>query len=956
MKMPLESFTQWNSFPKRAIDDLAIGSPFRENFRKLQDNPKMAVLQIIDMLFEDPRKSDRNIEERISDVYNIHWKAIANEPEDWQLFYFFYGILSFCFYRNKEKFEIYYSEMMLLIGELREFMEQKSLPLWNQISKSIHAMIENLYILYDENKSFREESLKILSSIPSRSTFIPPSSPLSSAKITPPKDPPSSTKPFHPFGETDSIDHLSDGGECTATPSVEPTTAPPPLVVEDSTVEAPPTAPPLEPLATEPDASSITAIATPPALTSDVSIPDADSPAQVKKSRTPLVIVSIGVLIVAAAAAYMVIQIPTETSSIGQTTDSENISGRTIFSAMNFVYIKPTQDFFWMGSHEHEPQRIKEMETLHKVSLSGFWIKETEVTQKEWKELQKGLVENPSQFTGCGDQCPVERVSWWDAVRFANFISLEDQTVKMPCYILINCDGTPGKDFKCEKVINQHHTCDGYRLPTESEWEYAARGNTETYFYNENIDSISEKCESIYEVDEIGWHCGNSFANYAGHINGKGTQPVRQKKENPFHLFDMSGNVAEWVWDWRAPYQPGTQIQSNPQGPTEGRERIVRGGSWDVKAHFLRSASRYTSGFAPTTKGYGIGFRLIKSKNENLKITEKTKNLCSVDRSGCSPNAHCSMDIISVRCECKDGFNGNGVACRQIHDGDLRVFNGFKFKYIPNGTFVMGSPTTERGRIPEEIQHEVMISHFWMKEAEVTQKEWQDVMGNNHSHFDKTDDRPVNSVSWHSALAFCNKLSEKHSLTLCYDLKCQGEPGVYDESRNSKYTCSSVEFIPSCTGYRLPTEAEWEYAARAGSVTAFYNGEITDNNRDSNTCSRDPILNQSGIYCDNSPCVSDSGCQKKMPEKVKSKTENAWGLYDTAGNVMEWCWDWYAPYDVLQNENPSGPTKGEGKIVRGGAYATPPFENRSARRGAIPPEHCSYGVGFRIVKNIPRAQ
>jgi formylglycine-generating enzyme required for sulfatase activity len=231
--------------------------------------------------------------------------------------------------------------------------------------------------------------------------------------------------------------------------------------------------------------------------------------------------------------------------------------------ADDFVLIRPGR--FVMGSPASEVSRGSD-ETQQTVTLTrAFWLATTEVTQGEWRRVMMG---NPSHFSGCGDRCPVERVSWHDAVAYCNERSRQEGLG--PCY-----DGARFKGLGCT----------GYRLPTEAEWEYAAQAGTTGVRYG--------------EVDAIGWYNGNS---------GVGTHPVAQKRPNAWGSYDMLGNVWEWTNDRYAPYAgPAT----DPLGPASGATRVFRGGDWSDGAGQLRAANRANS--TPDYRANFLGFRLARS-------------------------------------------------------------------------------------------------------------------------------------------------------------------------------------------------------------------------------------------------------------------------------------------------------------------------------------------------------
>ena len=217
-----------------------------------------------------------------------------------------------------------------------------------------------------------------------------------------------------------------------------------------------------------------------------------------------------------------------------------------------------------------------------------------------------------------------------------------------------------------------------------------------------------------------------------------------------------------------------------------------------------------------------------------------------------------------------------------------------EFLWIPEGTFVMGSPEDEEGRRDNELQRAVRISEgFWMGKYEVTQGEWEAVMGSNPSHFDDCGPRcPVESVSWEDAQEFIQKLNERES--------------------GSGYQ------------YRLPSEAEWEYAARAGTTGARY-GE----------------LDEIGWN------LANSGAET---HPVGMKRANAWGLHDVLGNVWEWTADWYGTYPTGSVTDPGGPSTGSHRVNRGGGWSSSASGVRSAARNYSSPGRRYHSVGFRLVR------
>lgn len=270
------------------------------------------------------------------------------------------------------------------------------------------------------------------------------------------------------------------------------------------------------------------------------------------------------------------------------------------------------------------------------------------------------------------------------------------------------------------------------------------------------------------------------------------------------------------------------------------------------------------------------------------------------------------------------GEAGKGaVGTLKIRDGSTIYTNhlGMDFSLIPAGTFLMGSPDStetipgyshEPGRDVDETQHIVILSEsFYMQNTEVTQGQWEDVMGANPSYFDTCGpDCPVETVSWDDVQGFIDTLN----------------------SIEGRFPCN---IAPYC--YTLPTESQWEYAARGGTVTAFYNGSITNTD---DCSSLDPNLNEIGWYCGNSGSTT---------HPVAQKNPNNWGLYDMSGNVYEWCSDWYGIYPSGPVTDPTGPASGSVRVVRGGRWGYAAKRARSASRDNSLQDVRTYVIGFRLV-------
>lgn len=240
----------------------------------------------------------------------------------------------------------------------------------------------------------------------------------------------------------------------------------------------------------------------------------------------------------------------------------------------------------------------------------------------------------------------------------------------------------------------------------------------------------------------------------------------------------------------------------------------------------------------------------------------------------------------------------------------LSGVEGDNLIFVQGGTFQMGSNEYDN----EKPIHSVTVSDFYIGKTEVTQKEWKEVMGSNPSNW-KGDNLPVEKVSWYDAVEFCNKKSDKEGLTRCYT----------GSGKNTKCNFSA-------NGYRLPTEAEWEYASSGGSRTARYKYSGSNN------------INDVAWYSSNSNSKTHS---------VGTKQANELGIYDMSGNVWEWCNDWYHKnyYSKSPTSDPKGADSGSSRVLRGGSWNYYDFYCPTAYRFNFYPDNCYYYNGFRISRN-----
>ena len=417
---------------------------------------------------------------------------------------------------------------------------------------------------------------------------------------------------------------------------------------------------------------------------------------------------------------------------------------------------------FTMGASDDDTEASDIEKPAHQVTLSSYCIGQTEVTQELWQAV---MGNNPSNFHS-DPQRPVERVSWDD----------------------------------CQTFVNKLNELTGmaFRLPTEAEWEYAARGGNRSKGY---------KYAGSNDLNEVAW-CWNNSPN--------DTKPVATKAPNELGIYDMSGNVWEWCQDWYGSYT--SDAQTNPTGPDSGSKRVDRGGSWLSYVPDHRVSCRgYNS---PSYTHVSIGLRLALYLNPPGTET----------------------------------FTVNGVT--------------FTMVTVEGGTFTMGA-TAEQGSdagSEEYPTHQVTLSSYSIGQTEVTQELWQAVMGSNPSYSQGNLQHPVEQVSWEDCQTFVAELNELTGKT-----------------------------------FRLPTEAEWEYAARGGNKSLGYKYAGSND------------LNEVAWYWDGTSTTSTI-------QPVATKAPNELGIYDMSGNVYEWCQDSWGSYTGGAQTNPTGPTSGSLRVDRGGSY------------------------------------
>ena len=501
---------------------------------------------------------------------------------------------------------------------------------------------------------------------------------------------------------------------------------------------------------------------------------------------------------------------------------------------------------FLMGCNSENNNCDTLEKPAHHVKLSNYYMGKYEVTQKLWNAVMGTTIQqqrdsaNTNWATyGQGDQFPVYYVSYEECKIF------------------------------CEKLnrLLYYQLPENYRfmLPTEAQWEYAARGGGKNKNYTYSGSN---------KISKVAWWEGNS---------GNRIREVGLKFKNALGIYDMSGNVWEWCRDWFETDYYSYGSTTNPQGPLSGVQRVLRGGSWNLKTWHSRVTARYFH--EPAGRSANVGFRIALQPAQDFFDVRSLKE---------------AVNKLSPKFSSANN--------RNFKIGDLN----FEMVFVEGGIFTMGCTSDPNDCfVNEEPTHSVTLSNFYVGKYPVTQQLWTKVMGTTVSQqrnlLDSTlaihgegNYYPIYYISYTECKLFCEKLNTLLSKQL-----------------------------PEGYKFSLPTEAQWEYAARGGKKSKGY------------------------IYSGSNDVWKvawyEINCREQVHE-VGIKRGNELGICDMSGNVWEWCSDWFDGYyyNHSPSVDPAGPTHGYQRVLRGGSWRTIAQGCRVSCRSKCSPDDRASNCGFRL--------
>jgi formylglycine-generating enzyme required for sulfatase activity len=533
----------------------------------------------------------------------------------------------------------------------------------------------------------------------------------------------------------------------------------------------------------------------------------------------------------------------------GKFTASRLSSGKNLtfkLKEQKFEMIFVEGGTFTIGCNSEDKSCDSIKKPARNVKLSNYYMGKYEITQKLWNSImgtnvrqQRDLVNANWEIYGEGAHYPMYYVNYEECETF------------------------------CEKLNELLYTQlpENYKfiLPTEAQWEYAARGGSKSKGYTYSGSN---------KISKVAWWEGNS---------GNKSREVGLKSKNELGIYDMSGNVWEWCRDWFKADYYSYGSTTNPQGALSGTHRVLRGGGWNLKEWHSRTTNR--SYYEPEARSANLGFRIA---------LEPAKDL---------------FDLKSL----KDAINKLASRFSSKNSRSFKIDNlDFEMVFVEGGTFTMGCTSNPDDCLyNEEPTHSVTLSDFYMGKFEVTQQLWTKVMGTtlqqqsdlniaNYGIYGEGDYYPMYYINYKDCEEFCEKLN-----------------GLLSKQ------------LPEGYKFSLPTEAQWEYAARGGKKSKGY------------TYSGDDNIKKVAWFEENS---------KGRTHEIGTKKKNELGIYDMSGNLWEWCKDYFHAdyYSNSPSVNPTGPAIGNMRVVRGGSWQSIAQACRVSCCSISPPNERAPNFGFRL--------
>jgi formylglycine-generating enzyme required for sulfatase activity len=611
----------------------------------------------------------------------------------------------------------------------------------------------------------------------------------------------------------------------------------------------------------------------------------------------------------------------------------------------------------------------------HTVEVAAFYIDRTEVTKGLWDEVYAWAVTNGYNFDseagGKAKNHPAHSMSWYDALKWCNARS--EKEGRVPAYY--TDAGLTGVYRTSQVNVSNEWVrwTGGYRLPTEAEWEKAARGGVAAQRFGFG-NTITHGQANYYSRTNYAYDISPTRGYHPTYNDGVSpfTSPVGSFGANGYGLYDMMGNVWEWCWDWYGGSYYSSSPETDPLGPTSGSLRVFRGGSWIDGAINCRSTSR-NNGVTPDNRGDYGGFRAVLAPAQPPSIVGQPVGRTNLVDTTASFGVTATGTLPLVYqwryagAALAGATNGTlvlaNVQTNQAGAYDVVVTNAYgsvtssvavltvlsRMVLIPAGSFAMGD--TLDGSSDAVPVHTVQVGAFYMDRTEVTKTQWDEVylwaVTNNYS-FDFADSgqgkaptHPAQYMTWYDAVKWCNARSQKEGRVPAYYTNAS-QTGVY---RSGQVNVQN-DWVKWTNGYRLPTEAEWEKAARGGVAgQRFGFGDtITHGHANYKSYLYAYDLSPTRGY---HPTYNDGVGPFTSP--VGSFGANGYGLHDMAGNTFEWCWDWYGSYSSSPETDPQGPASGSARVVRGGSWFDFAVNSRSANRNFQTNGNQDNRIGFRAV-------